>query len=133
MEDLAYHKKGAAIFWVTAEDPEYPALNIIDGDNRSCFCTTGLFPQEIIIALPRRAKISKLRTLTLGVKEYQILYSNDEEPVQWSVATTVTLAPKDRPVTESSSVALEACFLKLVILSGYNHFVKIHRVFCEGK
>ncbi|KAL0228456.1 hypothetical protein RCL1_004599 [Eukaryota sp. TZLM3-RCL] len=133
-KDLSFAKHGASIFWVSSENPDHPSSNIVDADNRTFFYSTGLFPQEVIIAFPHRAKISKLRTITQYVKSYDVYYCNDDEPTgNWNHLLQVLIPPKDKSHVENSSVAFEAAFLKIVITSGYNHFVKIYRVICEGK
>ena len=46
----------------TSCHPLYNAENIIDGSNKSFWCSTGLFPQEIIFTFKQPAHASKLIT-----------------------------------------------------------------------
>ncbi|KAL0211484.1 hypothetical protein P9112_009782 [Eukaryota sp. TZLM1-RC] len=132
-KDLTFAKHGASVHWVSVENPDFPSSNILDGDNRTFFYTTGLFPQEVVIAFPHLAKVSKLRTISQHIKEYEIFYSSEPDASNWVSVFSTTLPPKDKPHIENSSVAIEAAFIKIKVISAYSHFVKIYRIIAEGK
>ncbi len=50
MSNLATKEGGASVTSATCQDDRHPASAIIDGNEKTFFYTTGLFPQEIVIA-----------------------------------------------------------------------------------
>lgn len=53
MTDVALAAAGSSIAAATCADERHPPENTLDGTESTFWMTTGLFPQELVIALPK--------------------------------------------------------------------------------
>ena len=52
-------------------DEKYPPENMLDGKDGTFWMTTGMFPQEFVVALKSAVKVSKITTLSLNGRSGQ--------------------------------------------------------------
>ncbi|KAI7813025.1 intraflagellar transport protein 25 homolog [Triplophysa rosa] len=130
MLDAALSSYDAQVVLATSSDENYPAENIIDGKTETFWISTGLFPQEFIIRFPDNMKIVTISIHSHNIKRLRIEMSTSEDADKFE-----TIAETEFEHTESSlqtndiSVNLpNATHLRFIILSGYDHFVSVHKV-----
>ena len=69
MTDVSAEKNGAVVVSASCHDAEHPSSFIIDGNDRSFWTTTGLYPQEFVIQLSEsNVQITRMKTLTTNVR-----------------------------------------------------------------
>ena len=130
MTNVALLQKGARVPLCTANNEEHPAANILDGRSSTFWLSTGLFPQEIIISLSQASLVTSITILCSHVKEILIEKSESED-----VANLETLLRSELEYQESMqrqefklSPPTLVRHIKLIIQSGYDHFVSINCV-----
>lgn len=66
MRDYAREENGAQIVMATSVDERFPPENMLDGKDSTFWMTTGMFPQEFVVALRTGVHVSKITTLSLN-------------------------------------------------------------------
>jgi heat shock protein beta-11 len=66
MRDFAREENGASIVMATSVDERFPPEQMLDGKDSSFWMTTGLFPQEFVVALQQSINVSKITTLSMN-------------------------------------------------------------------
>ncbi|XP_038608457.1 intraflagellar transport protein 25 homolog [Tachyglossus aculeatus] len=132
--DLCRTSEGARLVFATSFDERYPPDNILDGNSKTFWITTGMFPQEFLISFHKQVKIHKLTLQCYFVRSIRIEKSVTEEP--WDLES---LVEKDLAHTEGQLQTEEfifpgaqATFLRFIIQSAFDNFVSVHRVSVEG-
>ncbi|XP_065123049.2 intraflagellar transport protein 25 homolog [Paramisgurnus dabryanus] len=130
MLDAALSSYGAQVVLATSSDENYPPQNIIDGKTETFWISTGLFPQEFIIRFPDNMKIFTISIYSYNIKRLRVEKGTSEDADNFE-----TIAETEFEHTESSlqtndiSVNVpNATHLRFLILSGYDHFVSVHKV-----
>jgi heat shock protein beta-11 len=70
MRDYAREENGAQIVMATCVDERFPPENMLDGKDSTFWMTTGMFPQEFVVALRTGVHVSKITTLSLNGRVY---------------------------------------------------------------
>ena len=65
MSDAALASSGGKLVMATCYDERFPPENIIDGDERTFWMTTGLFPQEFVVELPQVTEVTRITTVSI--------------------------------------------------------------------
>ena len=58
--DFASSSAGGEILVATSTEGRHPPSSIIDGDERTFWMSTGLFPQELVLALPQQTQVHRV-------------------------------------------------------------------------
>jgi heat shock protein beta-11 len=66
MKDYAREENNARIEMTSCSDERFPPENMLDGKDNTFWITTGLYPQEFVLALEKCIVISKITTLSLN-------------------------------------------------------------------
>ena len=72
MPEVALLNQGSYIVSSSSYDEDYPPENMIDGNLKTHFVTTGMFPQEFIIAFNSLVKIQKISMTSYNIKGIQV-------------------------------------------------------------
>lgn len=74
--DLASQAEGATVVSASSYDMRHPPENIIDGHDFTFWCTTGGFPQEVVIKLKDMTGVSiqTITTVTTNGKRIPALF-----------------------------------------------------------
>lgn len=132
MPDLVSSKMGGKVIMVSSLDEEHPGDNIIDGREDSYWISTGLYPQEILLALSQRSPVSNVRILGTHVKGLRLEGCCEDDPVNFQTLAEGDL--EDNPgrlQVKDMPCSGEVAYLKIMILSGYHDFCTLHRVVVE--
>ncbi|KAL7839639.1 hypothetical protein SRHO_G00262970 [Serrasalmus rhombeus] len=130
MINAALSAFGAQVVLATSSDENHPPENITDGKTETFWMSTGMFPQELIIRFPDNMKVSLISVHSFHVKRLRIEKNAQEEADKFEV-----VAEKEFEQTENglqiNDITLDgstATHLRFLILSGYDHFVSVHKV-----
>ncbi|KAK3089811.1 hypothetical protein FSP39_006708 [Pinctada imbricata] len=134
MFDVALKSAGASVVLASSSDEKYPPENIIDGNSDTFWSSTGLFPQEVVITYTSMMRMSRIEIACYNVKNVMFQYSKDIEPLNFQDlfekeldSTDGQLQLEEFPVNN-----VEAQHLRVVIESGHDHFVSIHKLTVNG-
>ena len=96
--------------------------------------TTGMFPQQVVIAMVTRSQVDKLRLMSKNVKSYSVSACTEDKPIEFKQVLSATISGKaGRMQSEIQVLDCPPCnFLKITIHSGYENFVAIHKIVAEG-
>lgn len=128
---------------VTSLDESYPGENAIDPDERLFWISTGLYPQEILLALGRPAQtLVSVRIVCTHVRSFLIEGCDEETPVNFKTLFKAELEDRQGrmqakelradPVEPGLAPPRPMGFIKMVILSGWSDFVSLHLIHVEG-
>ncbi|KAG8436876.1 hypothetical protein GDO86_007822 [Hymenochirus boettgeri] len=127
--DVCLSSAGAQITLATSSDVKHPPDNIIDGDPETFWTTSGMFPQEFIISLNSIHKINKIILQSSLVRTLRIETSISKEPLNFELHLEKNLEQSEGHLQyeEFSLPGVQVWHLRFVILSGFDHFVSVHR------
>ena len=130
MSNLATPEAGASVVLATcSDDDRHPPGCAIDGNPGTCWVTTGMFPQELVVRLGKQTPVSRVKTLTTKVKGLALEYSEGPQPDGFKPVFEVTLPDKGGDVqTETHQFTAKATFIKLRVASGYDDFASVHSI-----
>ncbi|RUS92110.1 hypothetical protein EGW08_000134 [Elysia chlorotica] len=120
MFDVALSSAGAHIALATSSDEKHPPENMIDGKADTFWSTTGMFPQEVVIRFQTMMKITNVHICSYNSKFIIIPVYIDETDSQ--------LQQEEIQLGEKRAYSL-----RLIIESGYDHFVSLHKVVVSGQ
>ncbi|XP_041856506.1 intraflagellar transport protein 25 homolog [Melanotaenia boesemani] len=130
MTESTLSSLGAQVVLASSSDENHPPENILDGNTKTFWMSTGMFPQEFIIRLAEPTKIS-----TLFVDSYNVKHLKIEKNTSPNASQFESVTEKEIECTEGhlQSIAISlngvgATHLRFIISSGYDHFVSVHRV-----
>uniref|UniRef100_H3HBH3 PHD-type domain-containing protein n=1 Tax=Phytophthora ramorum TaxID=164328 RepID=H3HBH3_PHYRM len=132
--ELALDEEGAQVTAVTSYDPNFPPVNILDGEQSSKWVTTGSFPQELVVQLATTASVVRAKMWTRNVKEVSVEACSGPTPTKWEKLFDAKLKETDgeMQIVSENVKPTDASFIKFRILSGWGDFVQVHRVSVEG-
>mmetsp|Transcript_43322 Transcript_43322/g.70305 ORF Transcript_43322/g.70305 Transcript_43322/m.70305 type:complete len:139 (-) Transcript_43322:97-513(-) len=134
MSDLALDAAGASVIVATSFDDRHPPESIVDGRDDTFWSTTGLFPQEFIVSFNSPVQISRIRTVTAGVRKLVIEKTDSSQPTSFEKVLEVEYADKKAQKQQESHQVpkVVARFLKFQIASSWDDFVAIYKISVEG-
>uniref|UniRef100_A0A673L1S4 Intraflagellar transport protein 25 homolog n=1 Tax=Sinocyclocheilus rhinocerous TaxID=307959 RepID=A0A673L1S4_9TELE len=147
MLDAALSSYGAQVVLATSSDENHPPENIIDGKTETFWISTGMFPQEFIIRFPDNMKIFTVSIHSYNIKRLRIEkgtsddaekfeavadteFEHTESSLQANDISIRHLKPRSHcfPFFSLQVNVLNTTHLRFLILSGYDHFVSVHKV-----
>ncbi|OUM66106.1 hypothetical protein PIROE2DRAFT_6719 [Piromyces sp. E2] len=120
------------VLMATSLDSRHGMENIVDGRINTFWISTGLFPQEIVIALSSSVLLKTVTLTTMkvshvilessntNIKEFQPL--NSQEIQDGTIQTTSFSIPPDT----------KAKYLKFIFKKGYADFITVHKLNVTG-
>jgi len=135
LHNLALSAEGAFISHATSRDPRFLPENVIDGDMRTFWISTGMFPQELMVALPSLSSLNAVRVYTTNVKSMS-LECGESKTGDFSQLFSVELE-RQQPMLRQRQTGkvrrtTHARYLRLRILNGWKQFVAVHALVAEG-
>ncbi|KAK7101174.1 intraflagellar transport protein 25 homolog [Littorina saxatilis] len=135
MFDVALASGGAQIALSTSSDDSHPPEHMIDGTDETFWTTTGLYPQEVIVRFQALMSINSVELSSYDVQNIALETSESD-----SIDSFEPLAEKEVERTDHQLQTVEvsvgerrAQCLRIIINSGYDHFVAVHRLKVNGK
>ncbi|CAE7704474.1 IFT25 [Symbiodinium pilosum] len=119
---------------VSSLDEGHPGDNIIDGREDTYWISTGLYPQEILLAMSERSMVSTVKIVTSNVRGLRIESCAEDDPVNFKTLAEDELEELSGrlQVKEIPCQGVEpAAYIKVMVLSGYHDFCTVHRVIVE--
>ncbi|XP_028269734.1 intraflagellar transport protein 25 homolog [Parambassis ranga] len=121
---------GPHVVMAASSDENHPPENITDGNTKTFWISTGMFPQEFVLRFAEPTQISGVTVDSYNVKHLKIDKNTTQQASQFE-----PVAEKEFECTEgqlqSNYISLNgssATQLRFIIASGYDHFVSVHRV-----
>ncbi|XP_026787193.1 intraflagellar transport protein 25 homolog [Pangasianodon hypophthalmus] len=130
MLNTALSSFGAQVVLATSSDENHPPESMIDGNMETFWMSTGMFPQEFIIRFPDNMKISLLSIHSVNVRRLRIEKSTQEEAEKFELMAEKEFEQTDGSL-QTNEISLDgsnATQLRFLIISGYDHFVSVHKV-----
>ncbi|XP_074527405.1 intraflagellar transport protein 25 homolog [Halichoeres trimaculatus] len=121
---------GAKVVVAASSDENHPPENIIDGNTKTFWMTTGMFPQEFIIRFADPTNITAVSVDSYNVKHLKIEKNTSQHASQFEFVTEKEFEQTDGHL-QSNAISLNgssATHLRFIITSGYDHFVSVHKV-----
>ena len=130
MSNVALLHSGARVQLCTANNEEHPATNILDGNSSTFWLSTGLFPQELLVSLPETYLVTSINILCSHVKEILIEKSanGDATDLENLLRSELEYQETLQKQEFKLSTPTEIRHIKLIVQSGYDHFVSINSI-----
>ena len=64
--DYARQENGGAVIMASSVDERFPPEHMLDGKDSTFWLSTGMFPQEFVLATSKGVSISKITTLSMN-------------------------------------------------------------------
>ncbi|XP_038124107.1 intraflagellar transport protein 25 homolog [Cyprinodon tularosa] len=120
---------GAQIVLASSSDENHPPGNITDGNIKTFWMTTGMFPQEFIFRFAETTNISAVTVDSYNVKHLKIEKNTSPSAAQFEPVVEKELERTEGHL-QSNIISLNgsATHLRFIITEGYDHFIAVHRV-----
>jgi len=134
MFDVALSQAGSIISVATSCDKNHPPEHCIDGQSDTFWVTTGLFPQELVVSFQSRMNLTNVQITCYNVRKLALYKSSDSEVNECEKLEEKELEQVEGQLQKEEFILsnVSALHLKLVVLSGYDHFAAVQRLFVEG-
>lgn len=136
MFDVASSQSGAVVSIATSNDENFPASTVIDGNDKTFWMTTGLYPQSFVITFPQTVEIKGMQLISFGIKYLVVEKSSSNHPIDFDPISEKTLTSDERKLQKSDisfNKTHSVRHIKITILSGYDSFASVHHVRVDGK
>ncbi len=133
MIELCDGKSKALVTSSTSYCVEHPPSCISDGKLNTYWISTGLFPQEVSIALSERATIKRMEIVCMGIKSLELSKSDQSNAANWDTLSAKCNADDadgaiQRLSPEISAADCKASHVRIRILSGFSDIISIFKV-----
>mmetsp|Transcript_28450 Transcript_28450/g.52472 ORF Transcript_28450/g.52472 Transcript_28450/m.52472 type:complete len:235 (+) Transcript_28450:188-892(+) len=136
MLDAAAKTAGGRVIMVSSLDEDHSGDNVIDGDDRSYWISTGLFPQEVLLQLCSPCWVSSFKLATTHVRRLRLEGCHEDVPINFHLMAESDLvdAHGSMQVKEISCNHQQQpiVFIRLYILAGWHDFCSVHRLQVKG-
>jgi heat shock protein beta-11 len=122
------------IVFATSSDARHPPDHILDGKESTFWCSTGMYPQELVIAFSATRRVGKIRTTTSGVRKLVIERAEEAAPSKYAKIVDAVLDPVEgAPQREVYNIAAKpmARYLRFSITAGHEDFVRVFKIEVE--
>lgn len=137
--DVASAEFGGQVSVASSFDERFLPSNMIDGDPKSFWVTTGLYPQEFVVELDRPYDIACVKLVMSGVKSLVIEKSEAEDPSTFQMVTGPVKLGSDASASRTEITEKEiklsgtrARHVKFIIQEGWSDFCAVYKVGLEG-
>merc|ERR1711959_277350 len=119
-----------SIVVATSQDDRFPPENILDGNHKTFFTTTGLYPQEVVVHLGGTVAVDRLRLQTYGVRQLVVESSGQDDAQGGQKLVELEFGHTDGEMhtfeRDVSSLGVKAQTLRLIVSAGWIDFCSIH-------
>lgn len=134
--DLAPTDGSDRVLMASSRDEDHPADNIIDGNDKTYWISTGLYPQEILLELAQPRRVSGVRLSTTNVRSVRIEGCSEPAATTFETLGSAEMDAKSKGNLQSKQLKCREQsqpirFVKTMILSGWHDFCSVHRIVVE--
>ena len=72
------------VIFASSYDEQHPPSNILNGNKKNYFSSTGMFPQELDIQFNTEKSLSKVSITSFGIKKIEIQTCANDSAMQFS-------------------------------------------------
>lgn len=122
---------GPQITTATSSDSRFPASNIIDGNDSTFWLTTGMYPQEFLLDMKEKKKLSQVKLVTRYARKISVYSCDREHPTQFDLLFDEDVSKSEGTVMHTSThnaTGAKARYIKVVIESGYHPFAAVYEL-----
>eukprot|EP00047_Mylnosiga_fluctuans_P019475 m.82865 g.82865 ORF g.82865 m.82865 type:complete len:140 (+) comp8140_c0_seq2:1166-1585(+) len=125
---------GSQVVFATSWDKQHPPENVLDGNDKTFWATTGLYPQELHITFPANTKLVLIEVRCAGVKKLSILKTDKPKPTNFEELDSAELQDDGgMQLHEFKIQPSPARHIKVVINSGSDDFCAIYNIGIRGQ
>ncbi|WZN62672.1 intraflagellar transport protein 25 [Chloropicon roscoffensis] len=129
MTDYAEQSRGTYVSMATCCDDGHPPECVIDGNPKTFWSTTGLFPQEIVLTLKDQTRISRVTFSSTGVQKLVVSRARDIQPLEFEKLYDTNLSQITGQMQQDNKViSFEAKHVKFTLQSGWDNFAAVHKI-----
>jgi len=124
-------ENGASVSLASSSDDRHPPSNIVDGDSRTFWVSTGLYPQEFIIELDQPYDISEVKLIACNIKQLSISKCETQDADVFSSAVQdIKFGPEanGQLIDQTFKASFQAKHVKFTILEGWSDFCAVYKV-----
>lgn len=130
----------AEIVLATCTDERYPPSNMLDGKHETYYVTTGVYPQEFLVAFKAgTVNVSRITLVMNSVKKLRIEKSTEQVPSKFEGIVDCEVSSREggRQIEQfqvnKATVGNRVTFLKVVVESGHDDFAAFYELSVEGE
>uniref|UniRef100_A0A1A8ILV6 Heat shock protein family B (Small), member 11 n=1 Tax=Nothobranchius kuhntae TaxID=321403 RepID=A0A1A8ILV6_NOTKU len=130
MSDSSFNSLGVKVVFASSCDENHPPENIMDGNTKTFWTSTGMFPQEFVIRFPEPTRVAAVTVESYNVKHLKMEKNTSPKVSQFEFVTEKEFERTERHL-QLNTLSLNgssAVHLRFIIASGHDHFVSVHRV-----
>ena len=126
----------------TSSDDRFPAGSMLDGNEKTFFLTTGMFPQEIIFSFGNddpAVNLTKIYIISHGIKKVRFERTTDQVLTKFEPMVDVDVnssgdgnLQRETYQINKATIGQGVRFVKLIIVEGHESFAAVHHVEFEG-
>jgi|EP00670_Eutreptiella_braarudii_P006181 heat shock protein beta-11 len=111
---------------------------MIDGDEKTFWITTGMYPHEVLLGFKgATATVTKIRTWSYHIKKLTVEKCTEAQPTKFEKIVETELSDKAGAMqiesfTINSTMGPDVKYLKIHVASGWEDFSSIHSIIVEG-
>ncbi|MCQ2816676.1 MAG: discoidin domain-containing protein [archaeon] len=115
------------VIFASSYDEKHPPNNILNGNKKNYFSSTGMFPQEIDIQFTTEKTLSKVAICSYGIKKIEIQTCANDSAMQFDTQASQAEVPGGG--IQNINLALQknprTKVLKIIVHEGYDDFFAI--------
>ncbi|KAK2960414.1 putative heat shock protein beta-11 [Blattamonas nauphoetae] len=125
--DLALQSNKSNITFCSSNHSQFPADAMIDGDDKTFWISTGLFPQIVRLTFPNTVQCRQIQFLSTNIKSFSILSisKDNEQTVIFQDSLKQTPSQLQR-FSQDLNVTMNE--LEIQVDSGHDAFISIHHL-----
>jgi heat shock protein beta-11 len=119
------------VLFASCFDDKFPPTNLVSSNKNSCWVTTGLYPQEVIINLGASKQVNKINITSVNINKILIESCEDDNSVSFR-SEFEGVIKNNQDALQTTCVSISSGnrikILKVVILEGYDNFAAISNI-----
>ena len=137
MNELCFGIQKVHVSSSTSVSNEHPPSRIADGSMNTFWTSTGLYPQELSIALDTTAIIKKVEIISMGIKSVEISKSEIANATNWErISSRCDADDADGNIQRLSPEIIipdaKASYVRVRIMSGWSDIVSVFKISIIG-
>ena len=136
VHELCYNARGVEVTSSTGYSPSHPPQAVADGNGRTFWTSTGMFPQEITVALPNVSDLKKIEIMSMGIRSMEVSTGDAmNSSSSWESICNQRVDDADgelQRLTPDIPTGIKTGFIRIKITSGWSDIVSVFKVGISG-
>jgi heat shock protein beta-11 len=134
--ELCYNVKGVEVTSSTGHSASHPPSAVADGNSRTFWTSTGMYPQELTIALASVSDIKKIEIMGMGIRNMEVLTGDAlTSSSNWEIIDKKRVDDADgelQRLTPDVPNNIKSGFVKIKIITGWSDIISIFKISITG-